>query len=623
MAKKSKGFNASASNDNQLPQWDLDALFGYDGYGSDAFEADYAEMETLITSFVEKYEGKIKKLNGDELAQAFEDSGDIDNITYKMMTYLSSKNTQNSEQHSPNMQAFMGRVTPTHNKLIFFGDELKKVSNKQYKELLKESEDLQKWDPVIKGIIKSKPHKLDRKITEYSSDMGATSHLVGMYTRRQAALRFNFEGEELNIPELTSIMADDPSQERRAAANAEFNRVMKEELSFNSEIHNGLIKFKSVGDKWTKFDNPADSRHSSNNVKPEMVDALETAVKGSYERTSHRFYDLKAKLMGQDKLNMYDRNINIFEGQDEPQITWDEAKNIVLDAFYAFDDRIGEVAQKFFDEGWIDAAVSKNKAGGAYASPGAAQLLHPLVMVNFQGTAGDVKTLAHELGHGVHQYVAAHHGDAIVSTPLTLAETASVFGEMLTFESLMSRAESDEQRRKLLFDKVNDMLNTVVRQISFYDFEKRTHGQYQETKAPLTKEDFMQHWNDVAHESLGPSVDLGEDYGPVFGYIPHIVKTPFYVYAYAFGDSLVNALWQVYEEGTIPENEFKDKFFDMLEAGGTYEVADLKRDFKLDVEDPEFWNKGLTMIEGMIDQLEELCEPLLDNDNKLEAPSAG
>lgn len=604
-------FNDNAANEN-LPTWDLDKLFGYEGYGSEAFEADYAEMERLIANFIEKYEGKIKTLSGDELTEAFEADSAIDNITYKMMTYLSSKNTQDSEAHSPNMQAFMGRVIPLHNRTIFFGDELKKVSNKRYKELLSDSEKLKKWEPVVQGIIQSKPHKLDKKIIEYSSDLGATSHLVGMYTRRQASLRFNFEGKELNIPEITSIIADDPSQERRAAANTEFNRVMTQELSFNTEIHNGLIKFKNVSDKWTKFDNPPDSRHADNNVKPQVVDALETAVKGAYERTSHRFYDLKAKLMGQEKLNMYDRNINILESEGEPKISWDEAKQIVLDAFYAFDDRAGEVAQKFFDEGWIDAAVSKNKAGGAYASPGAAALLHPLVMVNFQGTAGDVKTLAHELGHGIHQYMAAHHGDAIVGTPLTLAETASVFGEMLTFESLMSRAENDDQRRKLLFDKVNDMLNTVVRQISFYDFEKRTHGQYQETKAPLTKEDFMKHWNDVAHESLGPSVDLGEDYGPVFGYIPHIVKTPFYVYAYAFGDSLVNALWQVYEEGTIPENEFKDKFFDMLQAGGTYQVADLKRDFGLDVEDPAFWNKGLTMIEGMIDQLEDLCQPLLE-----------
>ena len=606
-------FNNHAGNDNSnLPVWDLDKLFGYDGYGSESFEADYKKIEQMSEAFITKYKGRIKDLSGDELAQAMEDDSDIDHLVGKMVTYLSSYNTQDSNAHSHAYQTFIGRLTKTLRDMDFFGNELKNISKKKLNYTIQSSPALQKWEPALARLQDAKKHRMPEDVQRYASDMGAGGFLVQMFGEKQAMLRFNLEGKELNVTQITKIIAGDPNQARRATAQAEFERVMAEELWFNSKIHNGLIKFKSVGDSWSKFENPADSRHFSNNVTPAMVDALEKSVKDNYARTSHRFYSLKAKLMGQDHLNVYDRNVNVFEDQGSDKITWDQAKKIVLDAYYAFDKRAGDVAKKFFDEGWIDAAPGANKRGGAYASPGAAQLMHPLVMVNFQGTAGCVKTLAHELGHGIHQYMAANEGDAIVSTPLTLAETASVFGEMLTFTSLMDNAQNDEQRRKLLFDKVNDMLNTVVRQISFYDFEKRTHGQYQKTKAPLKPEDFKKHWNDVAKESLGPSVKIEDSYGPVFGYIPHIVNTPFYVYAYAFGDSLVNALWQVYEDGDVPEQEFKDKYFAMLEAGGTYKVEDLKRDFGLDVADPAFWQKGLNMMESMIDELEELCKPLLD-----------
>ncbi|MFP4313415.1 MAG: M3 family metallopeptidase, partial [Alphaproteobacteria bacterium] len=316
------------------------------------------------------------------------------------------------------------------------------------------------------------------------------------------------------------------------------------------------------------------------------------------------------------------RNTNPFAGQGEPKISWEEAKEIVLEAFSGFSKETKNIAEMFFDKGWIDAALGPNKRGGAFAHPGMAQTDNPFVMINYRGTARDVMTLAHELGHGVHQYLEAEN-KAVMHAPLTFAETASVFGEMLTFKLLLERAENEEQKRKIMFEKVNDMINTTMRQISFYDFEKRTHRQFKEEGKPLTTEDFGRHWVGALQDSYGEAIPLDEDYGVIFGYVPHLIHTPFYVYAYAFGDSLVNALYQVYEEGTIPKEEFVEKYTDMLAAGGTYTAEDLKEDFGLDIADPAFWNKGLDMIEGMINQLEELCEPILDAENTVNTPDIG
>jgi oligoendopeptidase F len=459
------------------------------------------------------------------------------------------------------------------------------------------------------------------EIQTYASELSPAEAWKKLYSDRDVDLRFPFEGKELRANDIIEIFTADPDQNRRAAAHKVFEDVYAKDAWLNTKIHNELIRLKKVGDKWQNFDGPAESRHFSNNVPSGVVDALESAVKDSYSRTSHRFYALKAKLMGQDHLNIYDRNINVLEAGGSEKISWDEARRIVLDAYNSFSPEIGAIAQKFFDEGWIDAAPGDHKADGAFSSSGPAQLLNPLVMMNYKGTARDVATLAHELGHGVHQYLAAHKGDALVHTPLTLAETASIFGEMATYKSLLERTDNEDERRKLLFDKVNDMINSVMRQISFYDFEKRNHTQYRES-GPLSAEDYGKNWVGALQDSYGEALPLDESYGPVFGYIPHIVSTPFYVYAYAFGDSFVNALYQVYEEGTMPKEEFVDRYTKMLEAGGTYTLEDVKKDYGLDINDPAFWQKGLSMIEGMIDELEVLCQPLLDAKNQPAAQTA-
>ena len=364
-----------------------------------------------------------------------------------------------------------------------------------------------------------------------------------------------------------------------------------------------------MDDRWSKFNASEDARHMSNGIKPATVDALEKAVREGYKDTSHRFYALKAKLMGQETLHPSDRNVNPFDDVKEKKYSWAEAKDIVLSAYKDFSPEFAEIAEMFFDNGWIDAAIHPQKEGGAFAHPGMAHTDHPMVMVNFRGTAGDVSTLAHELGHGVHQYLEAEN-KAVLSAPLTFAETASVFGEMVTFKRLLADADTEEQKRKLMFDKANDAINTAMRQVSFYVFEKKNYALFAKENRPLTNEEFAKNFNEALQESYGDALPLDDEYGYIWGYIPHLVHTPFYVYAYAFGEFLVNALYQNYENE--PDKEaFVEKYFDMLKAGGTFTDEKLKADFGLDINDADFWKEGVDMLSGIIDELEKSCAPLL------------
>ena len=381
----------------------------------------------------------------------------------------------------------------------------------------------------------------------------------------------------------------------------EIARVFGDHLPTFARVHNTLAKEKEIEDRWRGMPSPQTGRHLANHVEPEVVAALRNAVVAAYPRLSHRYYALKAKWLGLDTMQVWDRNAPL-PMESERLVDWDEARTTVMDAYGAFDPRMAELAEPFFDKGWIDAGVKPGKAPGAFAHP-TVTTVHPYVMLNYLGKPRDVMTLAHELGHGVHQVLAAGQGELLSSTPLTLAETASVFGEMLTFRKLLEQATDKAERKVLLAGKVEDMINTVVRQIAFYDFECKLHAA--RAQGELTPDDINALWMSVQAESLGPVFDYASGYERFWAYIPHFVHSPFYVYAYAFGDGLVNALYAVYEESG---EEFKDKYFDMLKAGGSKHHKELLAPFGLDASDPAFWDKGLAMIEGFIDELEALEE---------------
>ncbi|MEM6478801.1 MAG: M3 family oligoendopeptidase, partial [Pseudomonadota bacterium] len=411
-----------------------------------------------------------------------------------------------------------------------------------------------------------------------------------------AGLHFDVAGETMGIEATLNLLSEQDRAKRESGARA-LAAGFAETIKIFARVHNTLAKEKQIEDGWRKMPTPQTGRHLANQVEAEVVEALRDAVVAAYPRLSHRYYALKAKWLGLDQLEVWDRNAPL-PLEDDAVIGWDQAEKTVMDAYSAFDPRMGDLAEPFFKKGWIDAPVKPGKAPGAFAHP-TVVTAHPYVMLNYLGKQRDVMTLAHELGHGVHQVLAAGQGELLSATPLTLAETASVFGEMLTFRKLLAAAETQEQKKVLLAGKVEDMINTVVRQIAFYDFECKLHAARAEGE--LTPDDINALWMSVQAESLGPVFNFMDGYETFWAYIPHFVHSPFYVYAYAFGDGLVNALYAVYEEG---DPGFQDKYFEMLRAGGSKHHKELLAPFGLDASDPAFWNKGLSMIEGFIDELE-------------------
>jgi oligoendopeptidase F len=411
-----------------------------------------------------------------------------------------------------------------------------------------------------------------------------------------AGLTFEVAGETLSLEATLDLLSDADRAHRQAGAEA-LAVVFRDHLPLFARITNTLAKDKEIEDRWRKLPSPEAGRHLANDVEPEVVQALRDAVVAAYPRLSHRYYALKAKWLGLDKLQVWDRNAPLPK-DDDRKIPWTEARATVLDAYAGFDPRMAELAEPFFDKGWIDAPVKPGKAPGAFAHPTVPEV-HPYVLLNYLGKQRDVMTLAHELGHGVHQRLAAAQGELLASTPVTLAETASVFGEMLTFRKLLDAAPDPAARKILLASKVEDMINTVVRQIAFYDFESKLHAARR--AGELTPDDINAIWMSVQAESLGPVFDFMPGYETFWSYIPHFIHSPFYVYAYAFGDGLVNALYAVYQEG---EPGFAEKYFDMLKAGGSKHHRALLAPFGLDASDPAFWDKGLSLIASMIDELE-------------------
>ncbi|MGH6921173.1 MAG: M3 family oligoendopeptidase, partial [Geminicoccaceae bacterium] len=419
---------------------------------------------------------------------------------------------------------------------------------------------------------------------------------VRLFDETMASLRFPLDGKELTSSEVFDLLADRDRAKRQAAAIS-IASVLTPNVRLFALITNTLAKDKQIEDDWRRFARPMSSRNLANHVEDEVVDALIAAVRDAYPRLSHRYYRLKARWLGLDHLEHWDRNAPLPEDSDR-RVAWSDAKVIVLDAYRGFSPRLAQVLDRFFREGWIDAALRPGKDAGAFCHP-TVPSVHPYVLMNYQGRTRDVMTLAHELGHGVHQVLAGRQGPLMASTPLTLAETASVFGEQLTFRALLAAERDPVQRRVLLAGKIEDALNTVVRQIAFVEFERRVHDARQE--AELTADELGQVWLDVQTESLGPAFRFDEAYRVFWSYIPHFVHVPFYVYAYAFGDCLVNSLYAVYQAD--PEG-FEARYLQLLEAGGTLRHQELLVPFGLDASDPGFWSRGLGMVEAMIDQLD-------------------
>jgi len=591
--------NSSGGKDfGNLPEWDLSDL--YPATDSPELTRDMAWLETECADFAATYEGKLAALDAAGLLAAVQRYEEIDVIAGRIMSFAGLRYYQatTDSDRAKFMADCQDKITNFTTPLVFYGLEFNRLDDAHLTGLLAANADLARYKPVFDRMRAMKPHQLSDELEKFLHDQSSVGSAAWnrLFDETMAGLEFTVDGETLSLESTLNLLTEHDRSKREAATHA-LAEVFRDNIKIFSCVHNTLAKEKEIEDRWRKMPTPQTGRHLSNHVEAEVVEALRNAVVAAYPRLSHRYYALKAKWLGLERMQTWDRNAPLPMEIDKT-VGWDEATETVMSAYADFDPKMAEIAKPFFTDGWIDAAVKPGKAPGAFAHPTVTPV-HPYVMLNYLGKPRDVMTLAHELGHGVHQVLAAEQGELLSSTPLTLAETASVFGEMLTFRKMLEGAQTQQERKVLLANKVEDMINTVVRQIAFYDFECKLHAARAEGE--LTPDDINALWMSVQAQSLGPVFDFADGYETFWAYIPHFVHSPFYVYAYAFGDGLVNALYAVYEEG---DPDFREKYFDMLRAGGSKHHKELLAPFGLDASDPKFWDKGLSMISGMIDELE-------------------
>ena len=580
-----------------LPTWNLADLYS-SPTGPD-LDRDLKRAAADAEAFAKAYEGRIASLSGRELGEAVAKYEALSDLTGRIGSYASlyyAQDQADSERGSFS-QNVSEKLTDIGTKLVFFRLEINKLEDADLAGKQKDPA-LAKYGPWLRDLRVWRPHQLSDELEKalhekYVVGRAAWSRL---FDETIARLRYPFGNEMLSEPQILDKLSNKDPAVRREAAKS-FGKVQGDNIAVFSLVTNTLAKDKEIEDRWRKYARPQSSMNLANVVEDEVVDALSSAVKAAYPRLAHRYYKLKAGWFGVEKMPYWDRNAPLPE-HDDRTIPWAEAEKIVLDAYQAFSPELAGVGRKFFGTGWIDAPARPGKAPGAFAHP-TVPSAHPYLLLNYQGKVRDVMTLAHELGHGVHQVLAGGQGALMADTPLTLAETASVFGEMLTFQSLLKSAPDTKTRKAMLAGKVEDMLNTVVRQIAFYDFESRLHMKRREGE--LTPDAIGEIWMAVQAESLGPAFTFDEEYRHYWSYIGHFIHSPFYVYAYAFGDCLVNSLYAAYQ---AKPDGFQTKYLDMLRAGGVKRHKELLAPFGLDASDPAFWAKGLDVIEGFVDELE-------------------
>jgi oligoendopeptidase F len=587
-----------------LPEWNLADLYAGIDDPRVVRDLDRADAESL--KFEAAYKGKLAALAesadaGPALTRAVKSYEALDELLGRLISFAGLIHAGNTID--PARAKFYAdvqeRVTAASTHLLFFALELNRIDDAKLEAAMRDPS-LAHYRPWLEDIRKEKPYQLEDRLEQLFHEKSVTAYSAWnrLFDETIASLRFKVAGRSLAIEPVLNLLQDPGGATRKAAAGA-LATTFKSNLRLFALVTNTLAKDKEISDRWRGFADVADARHLSNRVEREVVDALVQAVRAAYPRLSHRYYALKARWFGKKRLPHWDRNAPLPKAATRT-IEWDEAQATVLTAYGAFSPKMASIAERFFDNNWIDAPVRPGKAPGAFAHP-TVPSAHPYVLLNFQGKPRDVMTLAHELGHGVHQVLAAPNGALMAPTPLTLAETASVFGEMLTFRKLLAGTTDKKQRKAMLAAKAEDMINTVVRQIAFYTFERKVHTERR--NGELTADRLCEIWLDVQRESLGPAIELKPGYETFWAYIPHFVHAPFYVYAYAFGDCLVNSLYSVYEQAS---EGFAERYLAMLAAGGTKHYSELLAPFGLDARDPTFWDGGLSVVERMIGELETL-----------------
>ncbi len=582
-----------------LPVWDLTDF--YPNINSAEVKTDLKKAESDSKSFSKKYKNKISKLNGDDFAKAIIQYEKISEIMGQLgsFAYLNYAGDLSNPKNTSFYQNTSEKLNEISTHLVFFDLEINQLSDQKISSLLKESKSLKKYQPYLRDVRVFKKHQLSEELEKLMLEKSSSAATAWsrLFDETINNLKFPYLGKNLNSSEIFNLLGNKDEKIRREAAKI-IGKILGDNSKILAYITNILAKDKSINDKWRNFSKPISSRNLSNFIEDEIVDNLTNTVKKNYKDISHRYYKIKAKILGKKKLHYSDRNAPMTTKEDI--ISWEEAKEIVLSSYNSFSPKLANLGKKFFDNNWIDVPVRDGKDSGAFAHP-TVPSIHPYLMLNYQGKVRDVMTLAHELGHGVHQLLAGKQGNLMAGTPLTLAETASVFGEQLTFQEILRREPNKQKRKIIIAGKVEDMINTAVRQIAFLEFERKIHDERKKGEIPL--ETICKFWMEVQTESLGNIFEFDEEYKYYWSYIPHFIHSPFYVYSYAFGECLVNSLYGAYKKHP---SGFEEKYFAMLEAGGTLHHKELLAPFGLSASDPKFWQMGLDVIISYINELEKL-----------------
>jgi oligoendopeptidase F len=578
---------------DNLPNWNLKDF--YSSFKDEAISKDLDNFKKYTKTFKESYKDKLLSHSSklENIIEEYENGNEIgDKLgNYAFLIYATNMDVSEIVQF---YQDINEKLTEISSDLIFFTNEINATSDDDFKKLINGSGKYKNW---LINIRRFKDHQLDEKSEQILLDknLTASSSWVRFFEERINDLKFNIDGKELNSAGALNLLSDHDEKVRKKASES-IETVFKSEVKTFTFITNTLAKDKITNDKWRKYSSPVDSRNLSNNVENDVVEALSKSVTANYKNISHRYYELKSKIFKKNQLDYWDRNAP-YPNSPKTLIKWEAAKDIVLRSYANFDESFKDIVLMFFQNNWIDAELKSGKSPGAFAAS-TIPSIHPYILTNFHGKTRDVMTLAHELGHGCHQYLSSKQGLLLSSTPLTLAETASVFGEMMTFRTLLNDSNKDT-KKFLLASKIEDMINTVVRQISFFEFEKLIHSARK--NGELSSDQICDFWMSTQIESLGPHIRLTEGYKYFWTYIPHFIHTPFYVYAYAFGDCLVNVLIQLYDEG-LPD--FKNHYIDLLKSGGSKHYSEVLKPFNVDLKNQKSWEKGLSMISGLIDEFE-------------------
>lgn len=585
---------------DELPAWDLSDL--YKGTKDPQIKKDLAEYKKKASDFAKKYKGKLADMDSKQIYKALTEYEHLDTLSTILgeFSYLNMCTQMKNGEAMAFYQNTAEALTEYAKPLVFFTLEINQLPDKKIKEWLKD-EKVAFYKPWFERVLRFKKHELSEAVEEVLLEKSVTSSAawVRLYEEQSSRLKFTIDGKEYNDAEISKLLQDKDAKVREKAGK-ELNRVSKENAALFTFIYNMVIKDKAIEDTKRGYGKPVSERNLSENVSDKVVDALANTVKENYKNISHRFYKLKSKWLGVKKMQYWDRNAPLPFSADL-HYSWDEAVQTVLNAYKEFSPELYETALPFFENAWIDVPPRDGKRSGAFAA-GTSSVKHPYLLLNFVGKQNDVLTLAHELGHGCHMRLRQKNGDLNETSRMTSEEVASVFGEMITFQSMLRSIKDDKTKLCLIASKVNDMINTAFRQIAFHFFEAKAH---EERKAgELSEQRLAEIWVEVQKDVLGPYVNVDENSAYIWLQVGHFFFLPFYVYAYAFADCLVNSLYQVSQDGSV--KDFPKKYLQMLEKTAITDYDKLLKPFGLNPNDPKFWNIGLKLISGYIDELERL-----------------